>query len=258
MMAEDKLTILVLARDQTSKLAYLTSYFIDKYWNDRKYNLVLCTQTQTPQKSNYDQVIYGGEKAGWADRLEIAVRTIQSDYILFTLEDFLLRDFIKPGVIEDYLEKMFSDKDISAIRLVPSRHFVDKYDNRYNYVKKGKPYRICGQPTIFRRDYLLALAEKKYSPWQFEIDGSEYSNLLDGKVLVVRKKEYDCVHAWSRGAWTREAISLFKREKIDKKLYEDEPVYPILRYMVGFVWSIAIDCFPSFLVSYSKKRNRQN
>ncbi len=257
-MSEENLTILVLARDQTSKLAYLTSYFMDKYWNDRKYDLVLCTQTQCPQNSNYDRVIYAGAETAWSDRLCTAVKTIQSEYILFTPEDFFLKDFVKSGVVESYLEKMDFERTISVIKLTPSRHFVEKYDNRYNCSRKGQPYRVCVQPTIFRRDYLLALAEKKYSPWQFEVEGSEYSNTLDGKVLVVRKEEYCCVHAWWRGAWTREVISFFKRENIDKNLYENEPIYPILRYMLDFIWSIVVVFFPSYFTNYSKKKKRQN
>lgn len=254
---EERLTILVLARDQTSKLVYLTSYFMDKYWNDRKYKLVLCTQTLCPEKANYDQVIYAGAGTTWSDRLELAVKTIQSEYILFTSEDFFLKSPLKVGTVESYLQKMDSER-ISAIKLTPSKHFVDKYDNRYNCIKKGQPYRVCVQPTIFRRDYLLELAKHGYSPWQFEVDGSEYSSSLDGEVLVVRRKEYDCVHAWSRGTWTREAVSFFKREGIDKKLYESDPVYPILRYIVDFAWSLVVGWFPGFFMNYSRKKNRQN
>ena len=243
---EEKMAILVLGRDQTSKLVYLTSYFMDKYWSDRKFRLVLCTQTSVPGGVNYDQVICAGAETVWSDRLKIAVKAIQAEYILFTSEDFFLKDFVEPGLMESYLEKMDSEKIVSAIKLTPSKNFIEKYDDQYNCIKKGAPYRVCVQPTIFKRDYLLALAEKNYTPWQFEVDGSEYSSLLEGEVLVVRKNEYNCVHAWGKGAWTREAVSLFKKEKIDRRLYENDPIYPILRYIVDFVWSIVFRWFPHF------------
>jgi hypothetical protein len=255
---EEKMAILVLGRDQTSKLVYLTSYFMDKYWSDRKFRLVLCTQTSVPGGVNYDQVICAGAETVWSDRLKIAVKAIQAEYILFTSEDFFLKDFVEPGLMESYLEKMDSEKIVSAIKLTPSKNFIEKYDDQYNCIKKGAPYRVCVQPTIFKRDYLLALAEKNYTPWQFEVDGSEYSSLLEGEVLVVRKNEYNCVHAWGKGAWTREAVSLFKKEKIDRRLYENDPIYPILRYIVDFVWSIVFRWFPHFFTDYSKKKNRQN
>lgn len=255
---EEKMAILVVGRDQTSKLVYLTSYFMDKYWRDRKFRLVLCTQTSVPEGANYDQVICAGAEAVWSDRLKVAVKAIRAEYILFTSEDFFLKDFVKPDLMNSYLEIMDSDKNISAIKLTPSKNFIEKYDDRYNCIKKGAPYRVCVQPTIFKREYLLALAEKDYSPWQFEVDGSEYSSFLEGEVLVVRKNEYSCVHAWGKGAWTREAVSFFRREKIDRKLYEDDPIYPIWRYIADYVWSIAFRWFPNFFTDYSKKKNRQN
>ena len=49
---------------------------------------------------NYDQVICAGAETVWSDRLKIAVKAIQAEYILFTSEDFFLKDFVEPGLME--------------------------------------------------------------------------------------------------------------------------------------------------------------
>lgn len=254
----DKLAILVMARNQTIHMAYLTSCFMDKYWSDRNAELILCTQTQTPKENKYDRVIYTSEGAAWGDRMAQAARRINSEYVLFTLEDFFISENISNDGIEAYINLMDSNPDISAIRLFPSKHFVETYNNQFDYVKKGKPYRICGHPTIYRREYFVSLAEKRYSPWQFEIEGSKYSESLPGEILVAKNNIYHCIHAWGRGSWTRDAIKMFKRERIDKSFYENDPVYPLTRYLIDFVWGIGLDIFPKFFTDYSRRNNRQN
>lgn len=257
-MSDNRLTIIVLARDQTIRMAELTFGFMNKYWKNRKAELVLCTQKEAPKKSRYDHVIYAGENASWSERMKQAAGYIKTKYILFTLEDFFINEYIDDAAINRYLDTLDSNDDVSVIRLFPTAFFAERFDDNYDYVRKGKPYRICGHPAIYRREYFMALAAKEFSPWQYEIEGSEYSISLPGEILIAKDGAYHCIHAWGRGSWTRDAISLFKKDEVDKAFYENDPVYPTTRYFVDFVWSIGIRLFPGFFINYSRKKNRQD
>ncbi|SDB67347.1 hypothetical protein [Butyrivibrio sp. INlla16] len=253
-----KVVILVMGRDQTIKLSYLTSFFFEKFWTKRQIKCVLVTQTTAPKKHYYDEVIYTKPDAIWGERLELALEQIKEEYIILSQEDFFISKEILEENIFQCVRYMDEHKSVAAIRLNSFSLNSRTYDELFNIVEKGMPYRICGQPTIFRKEYLYELSKRHFNPWQFEIDGSEYSDSLEGEVLVSKYDRYPYVHAWTKGAWTRDAIELMKSFNVQEKYYINDNVYPLYKEMLNRIWSICFRVSPNLLTRLTKKRNRTN
>lgn len=257
-MLNEKLVVLVMGRDQTVKLSYLTSLFINLNWKDREYKCVLVTQTKAPENHKYDDIIKTKPEAIWGERLDLALQLIDCKYILLSQEDFFISRKINSEHINQCVKCMEENQLVSAIRLTPFLFKASQYDESFDEIEKGMPYRMCGQPTIFRKEYLQQLAVKHFNPWQFEIDGSDYSNKLNGIVLVSKEDRYPYVHAWTKGAWTRDAIRLMKDNGIEKSLYNNDEIYPIYKEWMNGVWKFCFKLFPKQLTELSKKKNRIN
>lgn len=223
----DNCTVLVMGRDVTVNLCYLTTLFFDIYWKDCKYEKVLCTQTLVPADNKFDRIIYVDNASIWGERLKVALDSISTKYVILLAEDFFLKSKVNNKRIQELIEVCEKEK-AGAVRLNPPCLFAKNYNNDLFELKKGNIYRICLQPTLFKVSFLKKFTEvdKPYTPWQFEREGSILSNSFDEKVFCTKESVYDCVHAWARKSWTAEAIHLMCKSNIDKNLYTKEKLYP--------------------------------
>lgn len=226
MISEEKTcTILIMARDASLKQAYISSLLFKKYWADCPYEFLLCTQTKIPENCLYDRIIYTDEKMIWGERLDYALRQIETEYVVLAPEDSFLQASVNT---ESFLACMkYMDKNnIGAIRLKNEVPFVEKYNEEYDSIPITSIYRLCLHPMLFKKEYLQRFSDKHYSPWQFERKGSLQSREYAEEILCVKKTIYDSVHAWSTGTWLKEGYALLQREEMPKELYDFAPVYP--------------------------------
>lgn len=252
-MKNNECTILVMGRNVTLKQCYISSYLFRKYWKDCPYEYVLCTQTQAPDPNLYDRVIYTDEDMIWGERLDNALKRIETEYVLLMQEDFFLKAYVNSGQVEECIS-FCRQQNGGLVRLNPPAWYTESYNTEYDVIKQDSIYRICGQPSIFSKEYLQIYAKEHYSPWQFERQGSILSKQYSNPLFVVKTPVYDCVHAWRGGKWTREAYRLMKRENIKSDLYEGDKIYPWYTAIKDYICMFIILLAPKTIM---KIRSRQ-
>lgn len=225
---DDICSILIMCRDASIDQAYISSLLFRKYWTDCPYELILCTQKEQPTKNLYDRVIITDNEMIWGDRLNAALSQLDTEHVILCPEDSFLQSKVKTRKVEECLQFMANEK-AGAIRLKPPMHYTKQYNRDYDIVPKKAIYRLCVHPTLLKTDYLRRFADRNYSPWQYERQGSIQSREYPEKIFCVKNTVYDSVHAWSAGCWLREAYKLMQREQIPRELYEHAPVYPWYR-----------------------------
>lgn len=224
-MIEKECSILILSRDASVRQAYLTSVFFRKYWADCPYTLYLCTQEIVPEDNKYDKVIYTDKSMEWGGRLQKALEQIESEYVILCPEDDFLQSTVNTEAIHRCIEYA-KENNVGAIRLCPPMLFTKPYNKEYDIVPEESIYRLVLHPMLFEARYLRKFAEKKYTPWQFEREGSAYSREMNELVFCSKMPLYNSVHAWSRGMWTQEGYQFLVKSNIDRSLYDFAKVYP--------------------------------
>jgi hypothetical protein len=228
-MNSSSCAVLVLSCDKYSDLWSPFFLFFYKYWKDCPYPVYLGTNQKKFEHKNVKQ-IFSGKSSNWSEELEIILSQIPEDYILLFLEDYFIYEMVDNKKINFILNTMI-EKDSAFIRLAA---FPKKYNALWPYtplpdypsigeVAKGSKYRLNLQTSIWKKEILLKLLNKKESPWEFETEASKRSDSLSHPFLcIIPEKSKKNVHgpityyctALTHGKWMRGAVKLSKKENI--------------------------------------------
>lgn len=166
-------------------------------------------------------VIRLGQDYGWTKNLRVALKQIDSTYVIYFQEDYWINEKVNSLAISQYVSIM-DEQHLNYIRLlahpVPDYEFSD--DKRLGILATNAPYRTALQAAIWRKEVLLDLLEEDESPWQFEVQGTIRSQKYEGTFLSVKKYENDPYYygiryvctAINQGRWARIAKEYAKHE----------------------------------------------
>lgn len=159
---DSRLTIFVDSFDGYSDMWDIYFLIFDHYWPDCKYKKVLVTNELTPKFNNVN-VINTGKEINWMDRTIRALNLVETEYVLFSLEDYFIGKKVKNYEIDDILDFMSKNK-INCYKLYPwpksNTKFRDgKFKHLHGY-KKNDAYAINGALSIFKTDFLIKILKK--------------------------------------------------------------------------------------------------
>jgi hypothetical protein len=168
-MGLDKLTVLTHTHTECKDLwlPYFDSY--QKFFKEVKHIVLI---NQNSPEINLKQIIYD-DNLKHVDRLILGLQSIDSDYVIISLEDMFLYDYVLIEVIEKMINLMKTDGNINFIRLiksgiVSSNHF---FENLFRMDKND--FLMSITPTIWDKKYLLNLLAslKGLTFWELEQNG---------------------------------------------------------------------------------------
>lgn len=172
----------------------------------------------------------------WGERLIDALKRIDTDYVLFMLEDFFIQERVKNDIIENCIRWMDEDENIATFLLVSAGLYArsdyernkeksEKYPG-FGLREKTDKFLLSAGPGIWRREDLIKLTKPFESPWVWEGYGSLraakypkefYCRKVDGESAFV----YDVVRggAIHRGLWVGCIVRpLLEKHNIDLDL----------------------------------------
>mgnify|MGYP003640242338 CR=1 FL=1 len=165
----------------------INSYLFNKFWPEAKVNFLgfsppdyeFYNENHTFYSLAPEQV--GGAKS-WTRYIHRFMKEIKDEFVIFSLDDFLV--CMEPNIkmVEAAFELMKRNSRVGRFDLTfdsqiePGCTPIGKL-NGYNIIQKHPraPYRISTQPSIWNKDFLLTFLDNDWSPWDFEIGGTEKS-----------------------------------------------------------------------------------
>lgn len=159
-----------------------------------------------------------GADCGWAANLKYALAQLDTEFILYSQEDYWIQNTVDHTMIMDYLGLLASDK-ADYIRLYPAPPPDASYANdpRLGIIKAGSQYRASLQMALWRKKTLIDLLDVKESPWQFEVKGSERSNSNRNRFLCVSNRRYGIDYVFTaivNGYWSKRAHEYAEKEEL--------------------------------------------
>lgn len=196
-------------------------------WDNIPYPIVLNTESKNFMYDDLDikcfQLYQANEKVPWGKRLIDTLSKIESEYILFMLDDFFLLDKVDDIRLNQCMEWMDNNHNIAVFSFLdtPGENIQDnKYPNFEKRPQNGE-YRLNCQAAIWRREKLISYIRPHESPWDWEIYGSIrssrykedfYSLIENSKPIISYKfKEYGVI----RGKWAPKTTELFDAYDIE-------------------------------------------
>jgi len=198
-MNKHEIKMYVNTCDATMFFMPIFAYFYEKYWKTNTQVKVLGFSEPTynlPKRFEYislsDKQLGGVNN--WSTYLYDYFNNIPDDIILWGIDDHLIVDFVDIELYEKLVEKITLDNSIGRISLIGNierrQHDVLESHNTYDLIqqKKYTPYLIDCQFSLWRKEFLLKHLVKNWTPWQFELQGSDLASDSNFKVLGTSRR----------------------------------------------------------------------
>ena len=201
---------------------------LEEHWPDRPYPIVLNTESKSYEYKDMDIKTFRhykpGKKVAWGRRLIRTLKCIDTEYILLLLDDFLLLEDVDQKRIEQCIDWMDKDRNISVFSFWRTRQPNIK-NNKYPHFEKRPQvaeYRFNCQAAIWRRKELIKYLRPHESPWLWEIYGNKRSSRYkEDFYSAIEGEPYIFTYDWKgggaihRGRWTQSAVKLLRQYGVD-------------------------------------------
>ncbi len=173
------------------------------------------------------------DNPSWTKRLRRTLETIETEYIIFLLDDFYMQDKVRSDRIDQCIRWMDDNRRISMFCFKETYASANINDGKYKGFERrplfGK-YKFNCQAALWRRDRLICYLKKDENPWEWEVYGNWRSyrlpyhlfySLVPGeeKVFVYTHEIKGQIYGGSgvyRGKWFVPSVDpIFKKHGIE-------------------------------------------
>ncbi len=233
----EKLTILVNSCDKYEDAWEPFFKLFKIQWPDCPYEFVLNTETK---QFNFDELSVrtvhpkDSNSVSWSKRCREALDQINSEYILFMLEDYFLLNPVNEVVFEKAVNILNNDSRVGAVilsrTLKENVKAADYTDIDFFKRKIDEEFVAWSLPILYRKSYLCKLLRDYESVWDFE-KYAWYRAKMSRKSLLQQSDNSPSVFEYSskienglgitQGKWLSGNIALFEKYGINNVDFEN-------------------------------------
>ncbi len=240
-MKEKNVTILVNSCDKYEDAWDPFFKLLKVQWPDCPYDMVLSTETKNYNCDCFNvKTINSPPELSWSARLKNVLNQIETEYVLFFLEDFFLLEKVRTDIFERALSLIESKPEIGLITFSKRRwgsSFPEEtdYENCFVELKKNVTNRTNVLVGLWRKEYFLRLIFGDENPWEYEKNSNIRSRYAGYKIYT---QNYDvsspafryCMNpidgfGITQGKWLRKNRELFEANGIYGVNYDNLGVF---------------------------------
>lgn len=213
-MTNPDCTVLVCSCDKYADVVGPFAALYRKYWPDCPFETALVTETDLGQ-SGFDRTIACGEGLNWCEMLVMALGSVTTPYVIMLMNDYYLTEPVDTSMVLSRLDqiKQFDAASLRLNPLPPGR--IQWRDTDLLEMPKNVAYCVTCQVSIWNRDFLLGLAKRNKSAWEFERYGSFQVGDEPRPLLVTPIKEFPFIDAVHKGFWEKFGVKCLADNNID-------------------------------------------
>lgn len=180
-----------------------------------------------------------GKDITWSKRLKEAVEQIDSEYILFFLEDFFFMSPVRGDVVDECIAWMERDDKLGVVDFFHEPYEAEGAVGEFSPVQRSYEYCVNAMSALWRKSFLLDIIREDENPWDFEFNGT-YRWRRTGMKIYTHRREYQSVFDYPnvpkygygifQGKWLWNNKALFEKYGIEADFskretlqYEDLP-----------------------------------
>ena len=118
---------------------------------------------------NHPKIEYVFGNDLWTKRLREKLEQMSDDYVLFMLDDMLIREPVREDLIEDAINVLKNDSRVAVINLEENYRPADYYSENWLEQRQGQMYLHSCQPSVWRRTALIDNLTKNEDAWCWEM-----------------------------------------------------------------------------------------
>jgi len=204
----NRCTVLVTSCDRYRDIEAPFLALWRRHWPDCPFELVAVRESGGDDggtaADGFDRVVATGPGLSWSEMLAFALERISTPYVLMLMNDYLLDSRVDTARQLELLSRAEA-ADALNLRMNPNPPRA----------VKNSAYAVSCQAGYWNREFLLGLARRTKSAWEFERYGSYMFDESDPRpIMVTERKEFPFVDALHKGYWEPEGVALLEREGI--------------------------------------------
>lgn len=193
------ISVIIGSCDKYSKLWKNFDILFKKYWKINSRNILV---SETKTFYNYNYITYTPGKAEWGSRMIGSLNLIDTKYVFLILDDYYLTEYFTYDFIDNHIKIM---ENYNAVKIMCDIDYGEPIysldylkEDLYKF-KMSSDYLNSVQPAIWKTDYLKQVLKPNYSPWNFEIEGNEYTKTLNPTILLKARPKHMYFNLVRRG-----------------------------------------------------------
>lgn len=201
---------------------------LNRMWPECPYPLYLNTESENYSIAGLDITCLHPDKQAisWSRRLKQALEKIDSEYILFFLEDFFLQAPVRGDVVEDCLRWMWEDENVVFIDFYHDKTEDNEiYHKEFSEIQRNNDWALNANCALWRKSFLEDILRDE-DPWEFELNATARWRRTGYKIYTHRKEfspvfayQFETINGdWSgilKGKWLTLVPALFEKYGIE-------------------------------------------
>lgn len=221
-MEKNNYEIIISTCDKFSDLWEANVLLLNQNWPDRNARTYLVTDAPTDRKFPGVEVVSAGEGLEITDRLRTALGKVQSEYVIFTLDDYFFTQRIDQEKINRALQFLEEEK-ADYIQLYPQpRGFLKKdgareseqYPGIYLLDMSEGNYKVVLTPGIWRTDFMRQTLTGSMNAWEYEVSLTPRARELNARCATSNCSELPYLDVIRKGKLLRKADRYFRSNPI--------------------------------------------
>ncbi len=199
-MIKDNLTLLIHSCELFSDLWDAHVKLLNKNWADRGIDTFIVTDDKTDKVYPGVEIISAGEGKEITERTAFALPKIKTEFVLVTLDDYLLTKPISTERIER-LVGIMEKESLDYMRLFyrpKKKRYKTQYKKIYSYDMDGD-YVVNLYSGIWRKDFIEKTIHEKLNAWEYEVKLSEMARQLNARCMVSLGNEFPIMDTVRKG-----------------------------------------------------------
>lgn len=227
---KNKFSIIISTCDKFSDLWDAHIQLLNENWADRNVDTFLVTDKPTGRNFENVTVVAAGEGTEITERLRVAMPLIQTEYILFTLDDYFLTDKIRTeAIIEDI--NIMSKHQLDYMRLLvmtmkslKNRKATELENGIFLLDNNAGDYIVSLYAGIWRKDFMEKTLTQTLNAWQYEVALTKMARQMDARCADSRQGEFPILDVIRKGKVLTKARKYFDKNPIYQGDREDMKV----------------------------------
>lgn len=183
----NNLTLLTYTHSNCSDIHQIYFDSFERYFNEINHVVLV---NSAINDDRITEVIYD-EESDYYEQILLGLSKIETDYLIYSQEDYVLYDFVNKDLISKYVNLLDNDRDIMFLRLINSglNGLEKDYDDEFIVIDEDNEYYFSTQITIWRKsdlERMFKLSKTKYI--SEEPKNSPFLKSLNGLGLCTKLK----------------------------------------------------------------------
>ena len=250
-MLEGRLTLLINTCEAFSDLWDTHFRFLEENWGDRTVKTCLLTDRDTDRTFDGVSVISAGEGKEFPERIAKFIESVDTEYVLITLDDYFPVKRIENEKIERLLDIMDREK-IDYIRLFPSPNSHRRYGGHKGLYKVSldRNYAVNLYQAVWRTSFLKETVGRRRTIWEYEVSLTGCARANGAKCALSKGGEFEILDVIRKGKILHKAKRYLKRRGIT--LNSREVISRKEEFRI-FVFSVGERILPGWAASSVKR-----